>query len=58
MLVGCARTSSVGQVAGLEAQERELPDARKSFGSRCHRLPIGINLKRPSITCVRVTASS
>jgi len=27
MLVGCARTSSLGQIAGLEAQQRELQQA-------------------------------
>ena len=41
MLVGYARTSTAGQIAGLEAQERELRAAGcdKIFASRSRQWP-------------------
>ena len=52
MIVGYARTSTAGQVAGLEAQERELRAAGcdKICASGCHRWPSANSLRRHSTT--------
>ena len=59
MIVGYARTSSLAQVAGLEAQERNLRSAgaTRFSVSRCHRWPSVSSLSRCSITFARVTSS-
>ena len=57
MIVGYARTSSLAQVAGLEAQESDLslPGARRYSTSRCRRSPSASSLRRPSISAATVT---
>ena len=55
MIVGYARTSSLAQVAGLEAQERDLRVAgcEKISASRCRRSLSASSLRRPSTTSVK-----
>jgi DNA invertase Pin-like site-specific DNA recombinase len=54
MLIGYARTSSLGQVAGLEAQERELRAAGcdKIFGVQVSSVAQLISLSRPSANSI------
>ena len=60
MLVGYARTSSLAQVAGLEAQERELRAAGcdKIFAEQVSSVAQREQLSRRWITSAKATPSS
>ena len=49
MIVGYARTSSLGQVAGLEAQERELRGAGCEAGIRPTEIAVRLGIGRASV---------